>query len=37
VATDFRLWVRDAIDEVEAGLVALQGALVARAGEYATA
>ena len=35
VATDFRLWVRDAIDEVEAGLVALQGALVARAGEYA--
>jgi argininosuccinate lyase len=35
VATDFRLWVRDAIDEVEAGLVALQGALVARAGEHA--
>jgi argininosuccinate lyase len=35
VATDFRLWVRDAIDEVDAGLAALQGALVARAGEHA--
>jgi len=33
VATDFRLWVRDAIDEVEAGLVGLQRALLARAGE----
>lgn len=33
VATDFRLWVRDAIDEVEAGLAGLQHALVARAEE----
>jgi argininosuccinate lyase len=37
VATDFRLWVRDAIDEVEAGLDALQQALLARAGEHAEA
>ncbi len=36
VATDFRLWVRDAIDAVEAGLVHLQHALVARADEHAT-
>jgi argininosuccinate lyase len=35
VATDFRLWVRDAIDQADAGLVALQRALVARAGEHA--
>ncbi len=35
VATDFRLWVRDAIDSVEAGLVALQVALVTRASEHA--
>jgi len=35
VATDFRLWVRDAIDEVDAGLEALQKALVTRAGENA--
>jgi len=35
VATDFRLWVRDAIDSVDAGLAALQRALVARAGEHA--
>ena len=34
VATDFRLWVRDAIDEVEAGLGALQAALLARAEEH---
>ena len=34
VATDFRLWVRDAIDAVEAGLNALQGALVTRADEH---
>jgi hypothetical protein len=27
VATDFRLWVRDAIDEMDAGLAALQSAL----------
>jgi argininosuccinate lyase len=35
VATDFRLWVRDAIDEALGGLEALQKALVARAGEHA--
>jgi argininosuccinate lyase len=35
VATDFRLWVRDAIDAVEAGLAALQQALVTRAEEHA--
>lgn len=35
VATDFRLWVRDAIDQAEAGLKALQVALVTRAGEHA--
>ncbi len=33
VATDFRLWVRQSIDEIDAGLKALQRALVARAGE----
>ncbi|RJT22693.1 argininosuccinate lyase [Chakrabartia godavariana] len=37
VATDFRLWVRDAIDAVELGLVELQKALVARAEEHADA
>jgi argininosuccinate lyase len=37
VATDFRLWVRDAIDATEAGLAALQVALVTRAGENADA
>ncbi len=35
VATDFRLWVRDAIDLADAGLAALQRALVRRAGEHA--
>jgi argininosuccinate lyase len=35
VATDFRLWVRDAIDQAEAGLEALQRALVTRAEEHA--
>jgi len=35
VATDFRLWVRDAIDQADAGLAALQRALVERAGEHA--
>jgi argininosuccinate lyase len=35
VATDFRLWVRDAIDHVDAGLSALQRTLVTRAGEHA--
>ena len=37
VATDFRLWVRDAIDATEAGLVALIGALLTRADEHADA
>jgi argininosuccinate lyase len=37
VATDFRLWVRDSIDAVEAGLIALQQALVVRADEHADA
>jgi len=37
VATDFRLWVRDAIDQADAGLAALQEALVTRAGEHADA
>ncbi|MFB0610870.1 argininosuccinate lyase [Aurantiacibacter poecillastricola] len=35
VATDFRLWVREAMDEAIAGLEALQRALVNRAGEHA--
>jgi argininosuccinate lyase len=35
VATDFRLWVRDAMDQADAGLEALQKALVSRAGEHA--
>ncbi len=35
VATDFKLWVRDAIDAVDAGLKALQVALVTRAAEHA--
>jgi argininosuccinate lyase len=34
VATDFRLWVRDAIDAVDAGLLALQNALLDRAEEH---
>jgi argininosuccinate lyase len=37
VATDFRLWVRDAMDEVDAGLAILQGALLDRAEEHADA
>jgi argininosuccinate lyase len=37
VATDFRLWVRDAIDAVDAGLSAFQTALLARAEEHADA
>ncbi|MBB5731116.1 argininosuccinate lyase [Altererythrobacter atlanticus] len=37
VATDFRLWVRDAMDQADAGLEALQKALVTRAGEHADA
>ncbi len=35
VATDFRLWVRDAMDQADAGLEALQRALVMRAAEHA--
>ncbi|HSG57141.1 MAG TPA: argininosuccinate lyase [Paracoccaceae bacterium] len=35
VATDFRLWVRDAIDQVDTGLLALQRVLVAQAGVHA--
>lgn len=35
VATDFKLWVRDAMDEVDAGLALLQTALVTRAEEHA--
>ncbi len=35
VATDFRLWVRDAMDQADAGLEALQRALVSRAGQHA--
>ncbi len=37
VATDFRLWVRDATDAVEQGLIALQKALVSRAEDHADA
>ncbi len=37
VATDFRLWVRDAIDEVGVALIALQDALLTRAEEHADA
>ncbi len=36
VATDFRLWVREAIDQADAGLAELQRALVDRAGEHAS-
>jgi argininosuccinate lyase len=35
VATDFKLWVRDAIDQVEAALAGFQQALLARAEEHA--
>ena len=35
VATDFRLWVRDATDQVLTALHVLQGALLARAEEHA--
>ncbi|MGB3795627.1 MAG: argininosuccinate lyase, partial [Alteraurantiacibacter sp.] len=34
VATDFRLWTREAMDEAIAGLEALQRALVSRANEH---
>jgi argininosuccinate lyase len=35
VATDFRLWVRDAIDQVDAALIGFQQALLTRAEEHA--
>jgi argininosuccinate lyase len=35
VATDFKLWVRDAVDGADAALAAFQHVLVARAGEHA--
>ncbi len=35
VATDFRLWVRDAIDGMDGALRELQAALIARADEHA--
>ena len=35
VATDFRLWVRDAVDDADRALVALQAALLNRAEEHA--
>ncbi len=35
VATDFRLWVRDAIDEIDAGLADYQRALAEKALEHA--
>lgn len=35
VATDFKLWVRDAIDQVDAALGAFQDALIARADDHA--
>jgi argininosuccinate lyase len=37
VATDFRLWVRDAMDQADAGLVGVMQALVARAAEHVDA
>ncbi len=36
VATDFRLWIRDAIDEIDAALAGYQRALAERALEHAT-
>ncbi len=35
VATDFKLWVREALDAMDEGLADLQRALVSRAGEHA--
>ncbi|WP_271439362.1 argininosuccinate lyase [Pontixanthobacter luteolus] len=35
VATDFKLWVREAIEQTDAGLAALQQALVTQAGRHA--
>ncbi len=37
VATDFRLWVRDALDRLDDGLKALQAALIAQAERHADA
>ncbi len=37
VATDFRLWVRDAMDQADAGLVGVMQALVSRAAEHVDA
>ena len=37
VATDFRLWVRDAMDAIDAGLAVFQHALLSRADEHADA
>jgi argininosuccinate lyase len=37
VATDFRLWIRDAIDEIDAALVGYQRALAEKALQYAAA
>ena len=37
VATDFRLWVRDAVDEIDGQLGALQAALAAKALDFADA
>lgn len=37
VATDFRLWVRDAVDAIDAGLRAFQSVLLDRAAEHADA
>jgi argininosuccinate lyase len=37
VATDFKLWVRAACDEVDAALAAFQAVLAGRAGEHAEA
>jgi argininosuccinate lyase len=34
VATDFKLWVREAIDRIDAGLAAFQRAIVERAAEH---
>ena len=35
VATDFKMWVRDAIDDLDTGLAVLRDALLARAEEHA--
>jgi len=35
VATDFKLWTREALGEIDAGLATVQAALVARAEEHA--